>query len=329
MQHGDELDITLHVVDARQESERNFYFYCIEEVLSLVYMRLDRTGSQRAAHHLTPELDRSEEDGDILCPGLSYGFRHGVVELSPYYRLHKACYVFSFRFFLAELFDRFISLVITVILRIGFFLSGVVEEHMDFRHEVVFRRTVIDTGIKHRTLVISFHDVPEHMVDVSDGSIVGPEILSQVYCDAVRIASGSIFFIKSFKDLRLCLSEFIDALLHVADPEHVVRTCDPADQVLLYVVRILIFIYEYEPESSAERVCSLVILEYADRNVLHVCKVYDSLLTLFGVISPLEFLEHAKIIDRVFICIIHLLEACFKIRYKIPLSESVHLIPER
>jgi len=302
MQDSNELHISLHIVDTCQESERYFDLYSIEKVLGLFDMGIYRALSQRAAHYLASAFYRPEKYRYISCTGFSYNTGLGIVEFSAYDFLYEPGDILSFRLFLAELLNLLICTACLSVISIIFLFSRFAIEDMDLRNEVVFRRTVPDAGIQHGTLVIAFHDAAENMVDVSDRSIVGPEIAAQIYCDALRFHASDIPGVQSLKYLRFGLSEFVNALLYVSYPEHVIRARNAAYQALLYVICILIFIDENKSESSAKSVSRLIILEYADCYMLHVSKVYDPLLTLFGVISPFELLEHTEVIYSILVC---------------------------
>ena len=164
------------------------------------------------------------------------------------------------------------------------------------------------------------------MVYVIDSGAVAPEVAAQIDGSSVRILPRRELRVKPFEYLRLRLPELIYALLDVAYPEHVVRSGNAANEMFLYVICILVFIYKDELEALSEYLRHLVIFQYADRYMLHVREVYHPVLKLLCFISFLEFLKHFKVIDRISVGRVQFTETRLKIRHQISVPEITDLI---
>ena len=147
-----------------------------------------RPPSQGAAHHFSAVFHGPEEYGNVPCAHLSYRLCPRIVEVSPYYRLHKTGYIFGLSLLLAELLDHIISFAAVVLVSLTVSLFTTVEEDVHLGYEIIFGQTV-DACIEHGPLVVSLHDIAEYMVDISDGGIICPEVASQVDGRAMSLSS--------------------------------------------------------------------------------------------------------------------------------------------
>ncbi len=144
------------------------------------------------------------------------------------------------------------------------------------------------TRLKRRFIVIAFHYIIKDFIYILDGIGVASEIHIKVNCCCKIICVLGIFLICSFENRRLGLSESVDRLLHIANLEDVVLPRHLRDEVLLDIVRILIFINEYIFEALAHYVRNFWLGQNLSGCMLHVAEVKKAFFLLKLLISLLE-----------------------------------------
>ena len=116
----------------------------------------------------------------------------------------------------------------------------------------------------------AYHQRAEQAVDQTDDFLLAAEVAVQVDDLAVRDHPGPERAVLLQEQLRLRQAEFVDALLDVADPEHVVRAGDPADERLLDHIAVLILVDEDMIELFAVFPADFFILQDAQRKVFYI-----------------------------------------------------------
>ncbi len=143
---------------------------------------------------------------------------------------------------------------------------------MHLRNQVIFlipREAVVQL----RFVIVARHQAFEDIIDVAKRRLVAAEVLVEV--DDHRVTALVLFEFapRLHENLRIRLAESVDALLHIADLELIVRPGEAAYQIFLQLVRVLIFIDKdiFEPLPKLGR--RFRILQDGYRNVLHVAEI--------------------------------------------------------